>query len=108
MNMKSWNKLDADQQALLTTEIAALNDRMWAETATEDEIAISCITGGKCDIGEPGAMTLVEPSQADLNRRDEVATDVILARWAERCGAECADNWNATVGEILGLTAQIK
>lgn len=108
MNMKSWNQLDADQQALLTTEIAALNDRMWAETATEDEIAISCITGGKCDIGEPGAMTLVEPSQADLNRRDEVATDVILARWAERCGAECADNWNATVGEILGLTAQIK
>ena len=108
MNMKSWNKLNADQQALLTSEIADLNDRMWAETATEDEIAVSCITGGKCDIGEPGAMTLVEPSQADLNRRDEVATDVILARWAERCGAECADNWNATVGEILGLTAQIK
>ena len=53
-------------------------------------------------------MTLVEPSAADLALRDTIATDVVLARWAERCGAECADNWNATVGPILGLTAVAK
>ena len=63
---------------------------MWDETATEDEVAISCITGGKCDIGEPGAMKLVEPTQADLAIRNKIANDVILARWAKRCGAECA------------------
>ncbi len=105
MNMDKWNSLSPDQQAVLTTEIAALNDRMWAETATEDEVAISCITGGKCDIGEPGAMKLVEPTKDDLTIRDKVANDVILARWAERCGAECAENWNQTVGQVLGLTA---
>ena len=54
MNMDKWNSLSDEQKAVLTTEIAALNDRMWAETATEDEVAISCITGGACDIGEPG------------------------------------------------------
>jgi hypothetical protein len=81
---------------------------MWAETATEDEVAISCITGGKCDIGEPGQMTLVEPSAEDLKIRDQVANDVILARWADRCGEECAENWNQTVGSILGLTAKAK
>ena len=105
MNMDKWKSLSPDQQAVLTTEIAALNDRMWAETATEDEVAISCITGGKCDIGEPGAMKLVEPTKDDLTIRDKVANDVILARWAERCGAECAENWNQTVGQVLGLTA---
>ncbi|QGX99143.1 transporter [Roseovarius faecimaris] len=106
MNMDKWNSMSADQQALFQEEIAALNDRMWAETATEDEIAISCITGGECSIGEPGAMKLVQPSESDLAVRDKIATEVVLARWAERCGAECAENWNNTVGPILGLTAK--
>ena len=105
MNMDKWTSLSADQQKVLTDEIAALTDRMWAETATEDEVAISCITGGPCEIGEPGAMVLVEPTAEDLALRDKIANDVVLARWAERCGTECADNWNATVGSVLGMTA---
>lgn len=108
MNMDKWNSLTPEQKAVLEKEIAALNERMWEETATEDEVAISCITGGKCDIGEPGQMTLVEPSVEDLKIRDQVANDVILARWADRCGEECAENWNQTVGSILGLTAKAK
>lgn len=108
MNMAKWNSLDADQQAFLQSEIGKLTDAMWAETATEDDVAISCITGGACEVGEPGSMTLVEPSAADLELRDQIATDVVLARWAERCGAECAANWNETVGPILGLTAEAK
>lgn len=108
MNMDKWNSLTSDQQTLLQTEITALNERMWTETATEDEIAITCITGGNCDIGEAGNMTLVEPSAADLALRDTVASEVILARWAERCGEDCANTWNETVGSLLGLKAQIK
>ncbi len=106
MNRDKWNSLSADQQSLLKTEIAALDERIWKETATEDEIAISCITGGQCDIGEKGGMKLVEPSADDIVQRDKVATDVILARWAERCGEDCADNWNKTVGSILNLEAK--
>ncbi|MEM8728758.1 MAG: TRAP transporter substrate-binding protein [Pseudomonadota bacterium] len=105
MNLDKWNSLSAEQQALLETELTALTDAMWAETATEDDVAISCITGGACDIGEPGSMVLVEPTGEDLAMRDTIATDVVLARWAERCGADCAANWNETVGPILGLTA---
>lgn len=108
MNMDKWNSLSEGQQTLLQSEIATLTDAMWAETATEDDVAISCITGGECAIGEAGTMTLVEPSDADLKARDTIATDVVLARWAERCGEECAANWNETVGPILGLTAAAK
>ena len=106
MNMDKWNAMSAEQQALFQEEIAALTDRMWAETATEDDIAISCITGGDCAIGDKGNMKLVEPSADDLAIRDKIATEVVLARWAERCGEDCAANWNATVGPILGLTAK--
>ena len=90
MNMNKWNSLSESQQTLLQSEIATLTDAMWAETATEDDVAISCITGGECAIGEAGSMTLVEPSEADLKARDSIATEVVLARWAERCGADCA------------------
>ena len=61
MNMDKWNSLSEGQQTLLQSEIATLTDAMWAETATEDDVAISCITGGECAIGEAGSMTLVEP-----------------------------------------------
>ena len=81
---------------------------MWAETAKEDDVAISCITGGACEVGEPGSMVLVEPTAEDLAARDQIAANVVLARWAERCGEECAANWNNTVGPILGLTAEAK
>ena len=108
MNMDKWNTMSPEQQDLLTTEITALNDEMWSETATEDEVAIACITGGDCAIGEPGAMTLVEPSDDDLAARDRIANDVVLARWAERCGEDCAATWNETVGKVLGMTAAAK
>ncbi len=108
MNMKKWESLSAENKALLTKELAAQTDRMWTETALEDSIAIDCNTGGKCDIGEPANMKLVKPSAEDLKERDRIATDVILARWAKRCGAECAANWNKTVGKIIGLEANAK
>ena len=108
MNMKKWNSLSKAQQDILQKEIAALTDRMWTETEREDAAAVSCITGGKCELGEPANMKLVEPSAADLEARDKIAEEVILARWAERCGKECADQWNEVIGPILGLKATVK
>lgn len=108
LNLGKWNAMSAEQQAIMQRETAALTERMWAETATEDDVAIACITGRACAIGEPGDMTLVEPSAADLALRDRIATEVILARWAKRCGATCAADWNRSVGKVLGLRAEIR
>ncbi len=108
MNMKKWQSMSADQQAMLSKELNALTDRMWKETAAEDSIAVACNTGGKCDIGKPANMKLVTPSAADLKERDRIANDVILARWAKRCGPECATQWNNTVGKVIGMKATAK
>ncbi|EPJ43266.1 MAG: putative transport protein [Osedax symbiont Rs1] len=51
-------------------------------------------------------MVLVEPSVQDLIIRDKIAREVILPRWAQRCGPECAANWNRTVGKVLNLRAK--
>ncbi|MCP5016583.1 MAG: TRAP transporter substrate-binding protein [Ketobacter sp.] len=108
MNMNKWNLLTEAQKKILSAEISELNESMWQETATEDDIALSCLSGNSCSIGELGNMTLVEPSQSDLQIRDQIAVDVILSRWAQRCGPECAANWNKTVGKVLGLRAKVK
>ena len=52
------------------------------------------------------AQNRIFTEREDLALRDKIANEVVLARWAERCGADCAANWNATVGSILGLEAK--
>ena len=106
MNMDKWNSMTTAQQEIMTTELDALNESMWAETATVFEVAISCISGGDCAICGKGAMKLVTPSADDLALRDKITTEVVLKRRAKRCGADCAASWNATVGQILGMTAK--
>jgi len=106
INMNKWNRLSEEQKALLQRELAALTDKMWQETAREDQIALNCLADGPCPIGENGHMTLVEPSAEDLAIRNRVAMDVILPRWSQRCGPECSANWNRTVGRVLGLRAE--
>ncbi|PWQ96431.1 transporter [Leucothrix arctica] len=108
MNMDKWNLLDKPLQTTLQNEMNKLTDEMWRETATEDEVALACLSTGPCSLGEIGNMTLVEPLAADLAIRDKVARDVILPRWVKRCGPECTANWNRTVGKVLDLRASIK
>lgn len=108
MNMDKWNAMSESQQADLTKRLDALTDQMWEATAKEDDVAIACLTGKECPLGGDaplGGMTLVEPSADDLVARDKVANDVVLARWADRCGKECADNWNETVGKVIEMKA---
>ncbi|MFT6558735.1 TRAP transporter substrate-binding protein [Sneathiella sp.] len=111
MNMDKWNSMSETQQTDMKARLDTLTDEMWAATAKEDDVAIACLTSNECPIGKDaplGGMTLVEPTEADLAARDKVANDVVLARWAERCGKECADNWNATVGKVLNMKAVAK
>ncbi|MDX1737874.1 MAG: TRAP transporter substrate-binding protein, partial [Alphaproteobacteria bacterium] len=111
MNMDKWNAMSAEQQADLKARLDKLTDSKWEATAKEDEVAIACLTSDSCPLGADaplGGMTLVTPSAADLAARDKVANDVVLARWADRCGEECAANWNDTVGKVLGMTASAK
>jgi len=30
--------------------------------------------------------------------------EVVLVEWGKRCGKPCAEEWNATVGKVVGLS----
>lgn len=108
INLKTWERLSPEAQGLVTAEFAAFEDRAWDETIKEDEMGIICNTNtGDCTEGDPGAMKKVVPTESDLKVRETILHDFVLKRWAERCGADCVKEWNATVGMVVGIEAPL-
>jgi len=62
---------------------------------------------GRGPWGEVGGMTPVAPSSADQAKLKDIVENVVLKRFAERCGRACAEEWNATMGDIAGLKAPL-
>ena len=108
MNLKSWNSLTPDAQNLIEEEVAKLDDLMWKATKENDQRGMDCNANGPCDIGDPGGMVPVEPSEADKAAVEDIVENVVVKRWAERCGTQkCVDEWNATIGKIVGMEAKL-
>jgi len=110
MNKRKWDSLDKPTQQFLVKEFADFEARAWEGVKENDKQGFICNTGkgGKCRFGEPGHMTLVEPSAADKKKIKEIAENFVLASWAKRCGEACVKEWNATIGKVVGLTAKAK
>jgi TRAP-type C4-dicarboxylate transport system substrate-binding protein len=109
-NQDSWARLDPKVQDFLLEEFAGLEDRMWAQAEADVQDGINCNIGeGECKEGiaaEP-PMTLVQLSDDDRALAQEILRNHVLVAWAERCGSECAKEWNETVGVIVGLEAPV-
>ena len=105
VNLKSWNKLPEPVRAFLESEIDAWEDQVWAAADAETQLGLACNTGGECDGGNPASMTLVPVSDADRAKLREVLETVIVPNWAERCGSDCIEQWNGTVGNVVEITA---
>ena len=102
-----WNKLDPAVQTLIASEVDTLADEIWRNAEYETAQGISCNTGGECAFGEPAKLTLVPVSVEDEIRRKQILTEVVLPKWAERCGAECAKEWNENAGFVVDLEAKV-
>ncbi|MDU8913893.1 TRAP transporter substrate-binding protein [Aestuariicoccus sp. MJ-SS9] len=105
MNMDKWMSLDADTQALIADQIKTeFEDPAWAVAQDALVNDIACLTGnGDCPAGEARDMTLVEVSDADFAKARDVLVNEVLPEWAERAGADWAQRWNASVGEVVGV-----
>jgi len=105
-NSDSWARLPETTQALLTEQFADMQDRQWAQAANDIQDGINCnIAQGECKDGivAERPMTLVELSAEDQALAAEILSQSVLPSWAERCGAECVANWNATAGQVIDL-----
>lgn len=107
MNGKVWDKLSKDTQALVQKQMLALENKSWQLIEAETEEGVACSTGtGPCSVGPVGKLKLVKPSADDLKAREKALNEVVLARWAKRCGEACAAKWNDLVGKKYSLTAK--
>jgi TRAP-type C4-dicarboxylate transport system substrate-binding protein len=104
VNLNSWNRFAPEVQAFFTEQFDQFEDKMWetAEAATAD--AENCNFGEEpCELGKMANMTLVPIGDADKEKHEQMMQDVVLVEWAKRCGADCAAEWNDTVGQVVGL-----
>jgi len=115
-NLTAWRNLPADLRDLLRRELSVLEHRIWDASDAETGLGLACATGKpectgeQADVGAGrarGRMTLVNVSAEDDALRRRLVRDVILPRWAERCGAGCGEEWNARIGDALGIAAPV-
>ena len=111
MNMDKWNSLDAETQELIQGQIDAEFENPAWETAQSALVNdIKCLTGegdGECS-GDQRDMTLVEASEEDFARAEEILVAEVLPAWAERAGSEWATRWNESVGATVGVTIPVE
>jgi TRAP-type C4-dicarboxylate transport system substrate-binding protein len=108
VSLNTWNKLDDKTKTFIDGAIKGQTDKWWQVIIDEDKEGLNCTTGtGPCSVGKPGKLTKVEPAAADSTILETAMRDVVLKRWAKRCGndAACISNWNATIGKVVNLTA---
>ncbi|MBF9033536.1 transporter [Rhodobacterales bacterium HKCCE2091] len=109
VNNDVWNGLSDEDRALIEEQVAILEEEMWTATEADSQAGIDCMAEGPCD-GELGHMTQVTLSDAALEQMRETIENGVLTNWAERCEARspgCVDNWNATIGQLLGYEARL-
>ena len=107
VSLNTWNQLDDKTKAFFESEAKKWSDRAWKVIEDENAMGLICTTGqgGTCSEGKPGKLVNVKPSDADIKMLDQAAQDVVLKRWAKRCGDACVKTWNDTAGQVLEMKA---
>jgi TRAP-type C4-dicarboxylate transport system substrate-binding protein len=103
-SLEVWNQLDPAVQEFLLEQFEAFDQQLWDTVAEEVEDGVRCSIGEEpCKFGYPGKMTLVEVSDEAWQRQEEILQQQILPDWAQRCGKDCAQTWNETIGEVVDM-----
>ena len=106
VNLDTWRRLDPKVQTFMLEQVKAYEDKMWATIKTTTGEAINCNTGQQpCSMGKLAKSTIVAVKPEEAEAHKKLVEGGVLAGWAKRCGAECAREWNETVGKALGLRA---
>jgi TRAP-type C4-dicarboxylate transport system substrate-binding protein len=107
-SLEVWNGLDPAVQDFLLEQFAWFDQQLWDTVAEEVEDGVRCSIGEEpCKFGYPGEMQLVEVSDQAWERQKQILEETILPDWAQRCGKECAERWNETIGEVVDMSIDV-
>jgi TRAP-type C4-dicarboxylate transport system substrate-binding protein len=112
-NEQSWSRLAPEVRDFIMDNLQnVMIKRAWELAETGSQQGVWCTVGDeRCALGEEDGVTrydmeLVPYTEADDQRRKELVQKIALPEFAKRCGSECTERWNETVGEVLGMTAE--
>jgi TRAP-type C4-dicarboxylate transport system substrate-binding protein len=106
VNLDTWKRLGPKVQTFMLEQVKAYEDKMWATIKITTAEAINCNIGQQpCTMGKLAKSTIVAVKPEEAETHKKLVEGAVLAGWAKRCGAECAKEWNESVGKALGLKA---
>lgn len=106
VNKQKWDGLDEATRTFMTEQMDQYEDRMWDTLKRSIGDANACNTGEDgCTLGRKANIKLNYPSDEDLAKVAENVQTNVLPSWAARCGASCMSEWQASIGEVVGLQA---
>jgi TRAP-type C4-dicarboxylate transport system substrate-binding protein len=109
VNLATWNHLDKPTQDFLTTQLRQMESDMWAHVGEVAQDGINCNIGkGECRTGVKANMNLVGVSDSDRAQLKKLLVESVVPLWAKRCGQACVNDWNNSVGKVVGVTAVAK
>ncbi len=108
VNLNTWKRLDAKTQGFLLAQVKTYEDKMWQTLKKAAGEADNCNTSKQpCTMGKLANITIVPVKPAEGEAHKKLVEGAVLAGWAKRCGRECVQEWNGTVGKVLGLQAPL-
>ena len=100
ISLIKWNALSVQKQEVLKKTFDAYSKELWQYTKDIYIDAFQCNTGGECKHGKRYDMSLVEPSQHDIELLREITMHQLLPEWQEKCltvHPDCAKEWNEKI-----------
>ena len=110
VNNDTWNSLTDEERALIEAEVAVLEEAMWEATARDTADGVACMADGPCDRGDTGGMTQITMTDEAMQAMRQSIESGVIANWAQRCEERspgCVENWNNTIGQLLGFEARL-
>ncbi len=109
VNLNVWNGYSPEVRAFLTDAFDKFEDEAWELAAAATEQGLNCNLGNDpCTLGVKADMTLVELGDKDMEVHAKIMNDFVIKNWAERCGSDCAKEWNETIGKVVNMSAPVE
>jgi len=108
MNMDVWNNFSKEEQSLIQSLIfKEVEEPNWNITEKETQEGIDHLIGGKEEgeytYGEPNDLELIKVMPEDLEFARQILLEKVLPVWASQVDKEAVENWNKTIGKVVGI-----
>jgi TRAP-type C4-dicarboxylate transport system substrate-binding protein len=100
-NRAVWLGLPETVRDQLQAGLTRLEAAIWQAAGQDTEAGFTCPPGWPAC-----GLVVTGDSPAERQRRDELLRETVLPAWLHRCGGDCADAWNATIGPVRGILAR--